>query len=63
MILEEKPSQAGKKTTKFGIKSFYSNTSYGFECKKTASVNCYKNDEVEKTTTINYDKSIFYYFC
>ena len=35
---EEKLSQAGKKQS-VGIKSFYSNTCYGFEYKKTASVN------------------------
>ena len=36
MFSEEKLSQAEQKKQSIGIKSFYSNTSYGFEYKKTA---------------------------
>ena len=38
MLSEEKLSKAGKKN--IGIRSFYSNTSYGFEYKKNYIVNC-----------------------
>ena len=42
MFIEEKLSQAGQKKQQHGIgkKSFYSNTSYGFEYKKTAQASC-----------------------
>ena len=40
MFSEEKLSQAGQTTTSIGIKYFFSNSSYGFEYKKTVSVNC-----------------------
>ena len=36
MFPEEKLSQARQKKQTINIKSFYSNTSYGFEYKKTA---------------------------
>ena len=39
MLSEQKLSQAGqKKQQSIGIKYFYSNTSYGLEYEKTASV-------------------------
>ena len=41
MCLKKKlSSKQGKKQQRIGTKSFYSNTSYDFEYKKTASVNC-----------------------
>ena len=40
MFSEEKLSHVGQKKQSIGIKSFYSNTPDGFECKKPASVNC-----------------------
>ena len=38
MFSEEKLSEAGQKKS-IGIKSFYSNTTYGLEYEKTTSVN------------------------
>ena len=41
MFSEGKLSQAGQKNQQSsGIKPFYSNTSYGFEYKKTPQINC-----------------------
>ena len=41
MFSEGKLSQAGQRNQQSsGIKPFYSNTSYGFENKKTALINC-----------------------
>ena len=40
MFIEEKLSQARQKKQGIGKKSYYSNTSDGFEYKKIAQVNC-----------------------